>query len=190
MCKNHKEAKCETLGSHKYRRYCVNCFRNLFPDEPVSKNYRTKEQCVVDFIKKTFPNFTWRFNKTVEGGCSKRRPDIICDFGSHVIILEVDEFKHYGYLCENRRTMELMRDNGLRPMIIIRFNPDNYVDETGNKVTSCWGMDKKGICRVKPSKTEEWQLRLNKVLEEVEKASTQVPEKELTVVHLFYDADQ
>ncbi len=27
----------------------------------------------------------------VEGGCSKRRPDLLFDMGSHVVVVEVDE---------------------------------------------------------------------------------------------------
>jgi hypothetical protein len=37
----------------------LNCFIHLFPDEPNSRNYKTKEKDVVDNILKLFPNLTW-----------------------------------------------------------------------------------------------------------------------------------
>jgi hypothetical protein len=35
------------------------------PDKPVSRNYKTKEFTVADFIKEQFPTYTWRADKTV-----------------------------------------------------------------------------------------------------------------------------
>ena len=69
---------------------------NLFPDKPVIRNYKTKEKEVVDRIKEIFPEFTWVHDKRVEDGCSKRRPDLLLDLGSHIIIIEIDENK-YSY---------------------------------------------------------------------------------------------
>ena len=31
---------------------------------------------------------------------------------------------------------------------------DNYLDKDNNNVTSCWGIDKRGMCSVKKSKTK------------------------------------
>ena len=39
--------------------------------------------------------------------------------------------------------MELSQDVGYRPIIFIRFNPDNYKTNLKN-ITSCWGLNKKG----------------------------------------------
>jgi hypothetical protein len=38
-----------------------------------------------------FTTCTWVADKTIQGGCSLRRPDLLLDMGSHVIIVEVDE---------------------------------------------------------------------------------------------------
>jgi hypothetical protein len=59
--------------------------------------------------------------------------------------------------------MEISRDLQHRPIVFIRFNPDEYLTENGQKVTSCWGVDGNGICVVKKSKTKEWNLRLEKL---------------------------
>ena len=62
---------------------------NLFPDKPVIRNYKTKEKDVVDRIKEIFPDFTWVHDKKIQDGCSKRRPDLLLDLGSHIIIIEI-----------------------------------------------------------------------------------------------------
>ena len=185
-CKYHIESQCFTLGSPKYEGYCVNCYSQLFPDKPISRNYRTKERCVADFVRDSFPDYDITFDKKVPDGCSKKRPDIRFDFGSFVLIVEVDEHRHQGYSCENKRIMTIMQDIGLRPMVIIRFNPDAYVNENGNKVTSCWGFNKLGKSRVKPSKQIEWTDRLNTLNEQIENCISNGPTKDLTVIHLFY----
>jgi hypothetical protein len=33
---------------------------------------------------------SWVFDKSIDGGCSKRRPDIFLDMGSEILIIEVD----------------------------------------------------------------------------------------------------
>jgi hypothetical protein len=58
------------------------------------------------------------------------------DLGSHLLIIEVDENKHSSYdcSCENKRLMLLSQDVGHRPIVFLRFNPDDYIDEAGNKI--------------------------------------------------------
>ena len=45
------------------------------------------------------------FDKVIPNGCSKRRPDVMIDCGTHVISVEIDELKHSSYesICENKR---------------------------------------------------------------------------------------
>ena len=148
-----KSEWCSTRVAEKYDGYCLFCYMNLFPDKPVSRNYKTKEYAAVEYVKIIFPNFTWLADKTINGGCSKKRPDLLLDLGYQIIIIEVDENQHIGYdcSCENKRIMELSQDLGHRPIVFIRFNPDGYKKGETN-ITSCWGVDKKGICVVKKSK--------------------------------------
>lgn len=121
--------------SKKYDNHCLRCFIHLFPDQPVTRNYKTKETDVAQFITTNFPNFTWNLDKKIEDGCSRRRPDLMCDLGYQVIIIEVDENQHdkYDCSCENKRIMQLSQDIGHRPIIFIRFNPDNYVNSNNEK---------------------------------------------------------
>ncbi len=99
---------CPMHKNPKYDGYMWYCFANLFPDKPVARNYRTKENTVATFLKEKFPNVTWKCNKSVENGCSLRRPDLLLDMGNHIVIVEVDERSHVGYdpTCEERMKME------------------------------------------------------------------------------------
>ena len=84
--------------------------------------------------------------------------------------------------------MELSQDLGHRPIVFIRFNPDDY-EKDGTNISSCWGQDKKGICIVKKSKKYEWIERLN-VLETHIKYwinPENITNKTIETVQLFYD---
>jgi hypothetical protein len=80
-----------------------------------------------------------------------------------------------------------MNDYGLRPIVIIRFNPDDYISYAGVKVTSCWGIDKQGLARVKPSKKAEYSHRLNVLRDSIRYYLNNVPDKEVSQIKLFYD---
>ena len=74
-------------GSRKYQKHCLRCFVYLFPDQPVCRNYKTKEKTVGDFIDPIFSHCTILADKRIPDGCSLRRPDRIIDFGEHILIL-------------------------------------------------------------------------------------------------------
>jgi hypothetical protein len=168
----------------KYKGHCLRCFIHLFPNEPVARNYKTKESFVADFIKNTFPNNEWKFDEIINNGCSRRRPDIRLELYTHNIVIEVDENQHrdYDVSCENKRTMEIFQDLGSRNIVFIRFNPDDY-----DNITSCWGVNKNGICVVKKSKAKEWTQRLNELKKQIKYWLVKIPEKEVEIVQLFYD---
>jgi hypothetical protein len=181
---------CTTRVTKKYDGYCRFCYMNLFPDKPVSRNYKTKEYSVVEYVKTKFPELNWIADKIIQNACSKRRPDLLLDLGYQVIIVEIDENQHADYdcSCENKRIMELSQDVGHRPIVFIRFNPDEY-EKDGTNISSCWGCDKNGLCVVKKSKMNEWTERLH-VLEEninywINPENT--TSKTIETIQLFYD---
>jgi hypothetical protein len=181
---------CSTIVQKKYDGYCRYCYMNLFPDKPVSRNYKTKEYAVVEYVKTKFPEMSWVADKIIQNACSKRRPDLLLDLGYQVIIVEVDENQHADYdcSCENKRIMELSQDVGHRPIVFIRFNPDEY-EKDGTNITSCWGCDKNGLCVVKKSKKNEWIDRLH-VLEETIRYwinPENTTSKTIETIQLFYD---
>ena len=191
----HKRCKtylCYTRVKEKYDGYCLFCYINIFPDKPVSRNYKTKEYAVVEYVKTKYPDLSWIADKIINNGCSKKRPDLLLDLGYQILIIEIDENQHIDYdcSCENKRIMELSQDLGHRPIIFIRFNPDEYKNND-SMVTSCWGQDKKGICVVKKTKKDEWRQRLN-TLEEVINYwlnPNHKTNKTIEIIQLFYDND-
>jgi hypothetical protein len=189
----HKKCKtefCNTIPSNKiYEGYCLRCFVYLFPDKPNSRNYKTKEISVVEYIQKEFQNKTIITDKKIQDGCSRRRPDILIDLGYQVIIIEVDENQHIDYdcSCENKRIMELSQDIGHRPLIFIRFNPDEYLDKNNNKITSCWGIDGRDICSIKKSKIKEWNERLDRLKEQIQYWIDNESNKIVEIIQLYYN---
>lgn len=177
---------CDTFANKKYEGYCVHCYIHLFPDKPNSRNYKTKEQAVVEFVKSTFPDITIITDKKIEGGCSRRRPDILIDTGSQVIDIEVDENMHkdYDINCENKRIMEIARDLRHRDILFIRFNPDSYTI-TGKIISSCWKLDGYGMCVI--NNMEDWVYRLNVLKSLISECLTRKLKKNLQTFPLFYD---
>jgi hypothetical protein len=186
-----KSEWCYTRKNEKYDGYCAYCYINLFPDQCVSRNYKTKERKVVEYITTNFPDFTWTIDKNITGGCSKRRPDLILDLGYQIIITEVDEHQHnkYDCSCENKRIMELSQDVGHRPIIFIRFNPDAYTNKKGEMINSCWSFDKNGLCIIKKTKKNEWENRLFTLNEQIQywTNSHNITTKTIEIIQLFYD---
>jgi hypothetical protein len=164
---------------------------HLFPDKPTTRNYKTKEYAVVEFVKMKFPHLQWIADKTVQHGCSKRRPDLLLDLGYQIIIVEIDENQHADYdcSCENKRLMELSKDLGHISIVFIRFNPDEY-EKNGTSIKSCWGSNGNGIVSVKKNKEKEWYERLNALEESIiywiDPAN--VTNKTIELVPLFYDS--
>jgi Holliday junction resolvase len=179
---------CETIPGKRYKGYCVLCFVHLFPDLRVSRDYKTRERTVVDFLMAAVPSVTWIYNKRVSNGCSKYQPDLLCDLGDQVLMVEIDENQHatYDCSCENKRLMELSRDVGHRPLVVIRFNPDRYVDARGQKHTSCFGVDGRGMVCVAASKRSEWNDRLACLRSTVLYWTEARTDKTVEVVSLFF----
>ena len=185
-----KTPMCSIRVQEKYNGYCYFCFIHMFPDLPTAKKYKTKEKTVAEYITKTFLQYTWITDKKIQDGCSKRRPDLLLDMGEQILIIEIDENQHTDYdcSCENKRLMEISQDLGHRPIIFVRFNPDEYyVGET--KIQSCWGYDKKGICKLKPKYIDKWNERLTILKQQIEYWSNPLNKtnKILEVIQLYFD---
>jgi hypothetical protein len=185
-CKTHL---CYTFVKNKaYRGYCLTCFMQTFPNEPVARNYKTKERNVVDNIKRVFPDIDWVWDRKISGGCSKRRPDLFLDKKTHIVIVEIDENKHDDYecSCENKRIMQISQDVEHKPIVFIRFNPDKYTDDTGKKITSCWALDGKNIMAIKKCKVNEWTERINVLNNQIQYWVENPTDKTIETIQLFY----
>jgi len=177
---------CNTIVSNKnYKGYCAYCYTHLFPDKYVSRRYKNKERLVGEYIKENFEYITLTFDKMIENSCIRRRPDIFIDMGFQYIIIEVDENQHRDYeeICENKRLMEIYNALEYRKMVVIRFNPDAYIDKNNKIITSC--IDTNG--KIKNNKKGEWTKRLKKLKEFVNKYLEYEIEKSVEIEYLFYD---
>ncbi len=187
---------CKTVFVDKRSNFyplCQACFCNKYPDHEKSTLYKIKERYLRDELRLRFPDkdINMIFDKAVDGGCSKKRPDVLIDLLLYSIIIECDEGQHKNYECENKRTMQLFEDLGERPLILIRFNPDSYM-ENDKKVEGCF----KSLIKIEDIhkkkfydiNEKEWERRLD-ILEEVirGKIKEEIPKKEVEEIKLFYD---
>lgn len=182
------EANCGLRVTDKYKGYCLRCFIYTFPDQVINKKYKVKEQYVVDFIKKTYSNMVFTFDKQINSGCSKRRPDIYIDLYTHVIVIECDENQHKSYenICENKRIMEISNDFANRPIVFIRFNPDSYT-KNNKKIKSCFEIVKAhGVYALKNK--DDWSKRLLELKKLIDYYLDFIPEKTITNEYLFFDS--
>jgi hypothetical protein len=157
--------------------YCARCYIYTFPESKVTRNFKTKELAVREFITGAFPNLTIIHDKRVD--CFLYRPDFSIDMGSHIVIIENDENQHerYDTSCENKRLMSIFQSFNSRPLTVIRFNPDRY-----DNIKSCWGANGKLI-----GDGSAWRTRLEVLRVEIARAISAPPQKEVNVIHLFYD---
>ena len=169
---------------YRFHPYCFRCYCFLNPDAEIPRKFKIKEIHLRDALKARLGNVTMVFDKTVDGGCSRKRPDVLIDDGGFPVIIECDENKHSGYdsSCENKRVMELFSDLGSRPLRMIRFNPDAYKDDAGVKHSSCFKPTTTGLSVNK----KEWEHRVNILVELIEKKMKTEPRKEVEMSYLFY----
>jgi len=182
-----KADHCNTRAcNRRYRGYCSRCFFYTFPDEKMTRNYKTKENTIVDHIKQKFPNYDWVHDRRVVDGCSSKRPDLYCDFGSHIVVIEVDEDAHRGYSCEEKRMFTIINDFGVRSTIFIRINPDKYTDEKTNRVVKSPFVVKKDTGKLEVKNKKELDIRLNHLCEIIERYSVEKEYKIFTLEELFF----
>ena len=84
--------------------------------------------------------------------------------------------------------MELSQDVGHRPIVFIRFNPDDYLDQEGKNVKSCWIITKQtGIIKI--GNTYEWITRLKNLSNQIKYWTNpeNTSEKTVEIVELYYD---
>ena len=167
------------VANGQYKPYCFKCYCYLNPDEKIPVRFKQKQHYIRDKIKEKYDDFI--YDKPIDGGCSKKRPDFLFDQKTHSTMIEVDEIQHdyHGYSCENKRIMSIFKDLAKRPLVVIRFNPDEYDNKKG-----CFSFDKKNRLVVNE---EEFDVRMEKLLEVLKYHLENIPDKELTIIKLFFD---
>ena len=191
MCKT---PLCMTRADQSvYEGYCLRCA--VHNGIEVKRNYKTREKAVVDSVKAEYSEMEWKMDKIIEGACSKRRGDMHVDLGYLYLIVEIDEHQHRGYMesCDKRRYHDIAHDvyssSGERPIVFLRFNPDEYIDKSGSLISTPW-------CRLK---TGLWSISKDRVIEFIDRTDIltsrinyyldedNIPSAPITVETMFYN---
>lgn len=176
-CKMYYVAK-----QYRFHPYCFSCYCVLHPDADIPHRYKLKEHHMTEYLKDEFKEIiTMVFDKVVEGGCSKRRPDVRIDMGTHSIMIECDENQHRGYNCETKRMMELFEDCGSRPIVFLRINPDGYTYQN-TVYPSCFRSTNNGLSVDK----KEFERRMKMLVERIEYFKNNFPQREVIVEEYCY----
>lgn len=110
-----------------------------------NKDIKYKQKNVYEFVSSIYTNHEIIYDKTLNVNTkSLYRPDIQIIFNDFIIIIEIDENQHsqYDKQKEKERLDTLKNDcnNNGKQLVIIKFNPDSYID--GNeKIPSSWTKD-------------------------------------------------
>lgn len=172
-----------TFATGPLKPHCAPCFYHLNPDVPQAKRFLTKQKYLrkhlIDEVRHPFIS-----DVSVNGGCSRRKPDFAFECLTHSVILENDEYQHRYTGCEEKRVMELFQDLGNRPMIMLRFNPDGYRDIRNIRVSGCFERNKRGTLDINEQEwTRRWIVLKDRLLYSIQN----IPSKEVTIEYLFYN---
>lgn len=91
-----------------------------------------KQYLVTQHILNRYGSYVVSVDRVIDNGeCIKERPDVLLDFGTHFVVIEVDEHQHKDRVCEceHARMVNIGQALGLRTMFI-RYNPDPYKTKT------------------------------------------------------------
>ena len=190
-----------------YSGHCVRCFCAQFPDDERAKTAKgyihAKEQAVTKVLEAAFPDYSWTFDKVYNHSTGRTRmlgrfrPDARIRIADRVLIVEVDEDSHRGYMCSKEREREesFVRQAAPLTVILIRFNPDKYIDFEGKTHPSCFHRsDKESIVSVNPRQQKQWDNRLDTLkntIDYVLNPKSDLPPKQedrpCLTIELFYD---
>lgn len=138
--------------------------RNLLTCQKITRE-KTKENRIGLVFRNNNINY-YSADSIILNGCSKYRPDYIVSNPLFEIIIEVDENQHKSYPCEceNTRMINIHQDFGGKPVLFIRYNPDNYHDHLKRLVKPDISREQKLIDVVKKYiALTEWSSKLSAV---------------------------
>lgn len=189
-----KNAICNTPLCDKHSQIdgkCIRCFYALNPNDKRCKRIKLKENEVVKYIKQEFNELNWIFDMFISGDglCFNVRPDALLHLNNHSLIIEIDENQHkfYDVSCDEARTHKIQEALD-RPIIIIRFNPDEYIDNNKQKIKSCFKVDKKlGLTIIPKNEEENWNDRLKTLKKTILENLIKISENPIKIIKLYYD---
>lgn len=123
--KSEKCLKCGLFQDLNKQGHCMYCRVDL------ELKKKRKEHIVRDFLLEKGWTFYSADRVLHDAECGKERPDIVIDLGLVFLVLEIDEHQHEGYVqeCEQARVINLFHALGCQKMVLVRFNPDKFIDK-------------------------------------------------------------
>jgi hypothetical protein len=119
------------------RSVCLHCCMSLEPTNDKVRTFISKEVLILAEVNSRLPQLMesaveYSCDRTL-GACSKKRPDMVWDFATVVLWLEINEYQHQTYppQCEIDRRHQIWEDLDCRPTVLIELNPDEYTDPLG-----------------------------------------------------------
>ena len=186
---NQRCTECKTTVTHQKDKLCASCRQYL--KMGASRKLIRIERRIIEMLllHGTIPNdHRTKLNKSIGATCGGYRPDIYIDFGSFVMIIEIDEHQHrpryisrvvdgvvtstvvgpYTPECETVRMLTIVQAEQM-PVYFIRYNPDKCT------------IDGK-VIKVSPEKRcEALRILINSVIK------NGTPDALMTITFMYYD---
>lgn len=170
-----KTPLCDIILAGSKNDYCARCTSYLFPEK--ATKFKTREMKLKEFLTEQYPDKTIVHDKRVD--CHLYRPDFVFDMGSHTVVIELDENQHkqYDTSCDNKRLMSIFEGLGMRPMVMLRFNPDRY-----DNIAGCFKKDGQ-----LSGNGKEWRHRTEELKKKIDFWLQTSPDRDIIYEHLFFD---
>jgi hypothetical protein len=173
--KNVVERKCEGCGLEWYIKEGNLC--NDCSDFAKAKPKRREAEMRIRVVLTEAGFKLAEVDQPIQGGCSRRRPDIVIRLPFITIIIEIDEHQHrrtqYGCDCEQGRMITLFQDEGGSKTAFVRYNPDSYVDKDGKR----------------HGKNTKQASREKRLVQAIRGLIHHPPKAMLSAAYLYYDGD-
>jgi len=165
--------------------YCFKCYNELHPNNPNPRQHKVRENAVVENVKTYYPNVI--VDEKVAGGTSQKRPDMLIDLPTHVIIIEVDEDQHRRYeKGSDESRIKILQEDIKKLVVMIRFNPDFYKNSKNVGIKSCW----KKVFEIMVNVDKvNWAIRLARLKEVVTHYINNIPTENCLVKLFFHNHD-
>jgi hypothetical protein len=173
-------------SNRNYKKHCYRCFLLLFPNDKKIRNHKVKENQIIKDLEIIFPNIIQ--DKIIQGGTSKKRPDGLIKLQNYNIIIEIDEEQHNrnNYINDNERLLILFQDLQNKPLTMIRFNPDKYIDINKHIIPSLFSISKEnGMLQITNKK--KYNIRLEKLIDAIKESIVNIPVGNINEIKLYYD---
>jgi len=181
-CKHCKDTQ---VYCHANDGYCFKCYNELHPNNPNPRQHKVRENAVVENVKTYYPNVI--VDEKVAGGTSQKRPDMLIDLPTHVIIIEVDEDQHRRYeKGSDESRIKILQEDIKKLVVMIRFNPDFYKNSKNVGIKSCW---KKVFEIMTIADHVNWKARLARLKEVVTHYINNIPTENCLVKLFFHNHD-